>query len=234
MKKIEVNAKAVIFDMDGVITNTMPEHYLAWKKVFYRRGIKISKFDVYCREGQRGITGVREIFSKYSKNPVSDSVLRAILKEKEETFKKILKRRFVRGSCDFLKYLCRSGFKLALVTGTSRHEVHKILPKSIYDLFSVIITGSDVRFGKPHPEPFRKALTKLAVDKNEAIVIENAPYGIESAQRAGLFCIAIETSLPKSFLKKADLIFPSISVLRNRLSLKIPQTPNQAVNHHKP
>ena len=60
-KKMDLKTKAVIFDMDGVITNTMPDHFEAWRIVLFKRGIKVSHLDIYRREGQRGITSVKEI-----------------------------------------------------------------------------------------------------------------------------------------------------------------------------
>ena len=98
---------------------------------------------------------------------------------------------------------------LALVTGTSRVELHKILPDPIYSVFNVVITGNDVKHGKPHPEPFLKAIGKIDCPKKDMIVIENAPFGIRSAKKAGLTCVAIETSLPKKFLNEADYVVHS-------------------------
>ncbi|MCA9399741.1 MAG: HAD family phosphatase, partial [Candidatus Omnitrophica bacterium] len=88
-----------------------------------------------------------------------------------------------------------------------------ILPDELYQLFSVVVTGNDVRFGKPHPEPYLKSLEQLKIDPFDGIVIENAPFGIASAKEAGLRCLALETSLPRKHLKAADFIFSSIKEL---------------------
>ncbi|MCB9747876.1 MAG: HAD-IA family hydrolase [Candidatus Omnitrophica bacterium] len=214
IRKIKTNA--VIFDMDGVITNTMPDHFHAWKEVLKCYQIHATYEDIYCREGQRGIQSVEEIFKKYGRT-FSLKEGKKILLEKEEFFKKIVKHRFIQGSRRFLKRLHKENFVLALVTGTSRHELHRILPDGIYQLFSVIVTGSDVRNGKPHPEPFLKALKQLKLSPASGVVIENAPFGIEAAKQAGLRCIALETSLPRKFLKKADAVFTSIKELEMKV-----------------
>jgi beta-phosphoglucomutase-like phosphatase (HAD superfamily) len=104
------------------------------------------------------------------------------------------------------------------VTGTSRHELDEMLPDEIKNLFSVIVTGSDVRFGKPHPEPYQQSLKRLNIEPEKAIVIENAPLGIRSAKRAGLKCFALETSLSREYLKEADYIFRSFKELQDHLS----------------
>ena len=109
--------------------------------------------------------------------------------------------------------LDKRGCRLGLVTGTSRHEMEKILPRSLRALFEVSVTGDEVTQGKPYPEPFLKALAMLKLPAKCAVVIENAPFGIESAKRAGLFCIALETSLPKSYLRQADCVIRSFEEL---------------------
>lgn len=200
------NVNSVIFDMDGVITDSMPYHYRAWKKIFAENGVNASKFDVYRREGQKGIDSVYELF-KENAIPLAKGQADRMIRDKEILFKKIIRRRFIPGARTFIKKLVKEGFRIALVTGTARHEVEQTLSKDLLKLFSVIITGSDVHKGKPDPEPYRKALKALGIKKNKAIVIENAPFGIISAHRAGLTCFAIQTSLPAEYLKDADGIF---------------------------
>ncbi len=201
---------AVIFDMDGVITDTMTYHMRAWKSVLANHGLKVTKNDIYKREGQRGLDSVGELFKEHGR--FSDLALgKLILEEKENLFKTIVKKKFIPGSRLFLKMLKRKGFQLALVTGTARHEVEKILPAPIYNMFDAIVCGSDVQNGKPHPEPYLTALSKLKIKPSDAVVIENAPFGIQSSKSAGIRCLALETSLPKEFLRKADAVFDSFA-----------------------
>lgn len=217
MKRLEIAAKGIIFDMDGVITNTMPYHFRAWRIVFKKiLNLNVTHLDIYTKEGQPGTSCLKELFDKY-KLQYNDKIGMKLLKDKEELFKQIVKTRFIPGARNFLKFLHKNHFKLALVTGTSRHELHKILPNNIYNIFDIAITGSDVKNGKPHPEPYLKAIRKLGLRKKEAVVIENAPCGITSAKRAGLKCLAIETSLSRKYLRNADIIFPSINDLRKKI-----------------
>ncbi|MFH1359847.1 MAG: HAD family phosphatase [Candidatus Omnitrophota bacterium] len=213
--KNQIRTKAIIFDMDGVITNTMPDHYRVWSSLFRAQGIPASRLDVYKREGQRGIDSVLEIFQEHQKG-ISLKEAQNLLTQKEKMFKKIVKQRFIPGARRFLRTLHRQGFQLGLVTGTSRHELRKILPESIAKRFDVIITGSDVKNGKPHPEPYLTALKKLKQKSRNAVVIENAPFGIQSAKKAKLRCFAIATSLSKYYLKEADDVFGSIKELQKR------------------
>ncbi|MCK5082463.1 MAG: HAD family phosphatase, partial [Candidatus Omnitrophica bacterium] len=214
------NVKSVIFDMDGVITNTMPDHFRSWKAIFKEEGIHVTYEDIYKREGQPGLSSVTEIFREHNK-AFSKKEAAKVLKKKEVLFKRIVKTRFITGARTFLKHLHKKDIRLALVTGTSRHELRQILPVSLRDLFSVIVTGNEVKHGKPHPEPYLKSLQELKIESSQAVVIENAPFGIRSAKQAGLKCLALETSLPKQYLREADMIFPSIKELENKASFSI-------------
>lgn len=220
MSTQHLKVRAVIFDMDGVITNTMPDHYAAWKKVMIDEGVHVTYHDIYCREGQPGIISVREVFRKYG-HEFEEKKARQILLKKEEYFKKTVRRRFVPGARRFIKKLYKDKFRLALVTGTSRHELHRILPDPLYELFSVVVTGNDVKHGKPHPEPYMLSLSKLKIKPSEGVVIENAPFGISSAKGAGLRCLALTTSLPAEYLKEADKIFTSFRDLADKARFQL-------------
>ena len=212
-----IDFKAILFDMDGVITNTMPDHYRSWVKIFHQEGIHVSHLDIYRREGQPGINSVLEIFQENQRLISKKKALR-ILRKKEILFKKIAKRRFIAGARNFIKSLKKDKFQLALVTGTSRHELRRILPQKLINVFEVIITGNDVRRGKPDPEPYKKALKMLKVLPRQAVVIENAPFGIQSAKNAKIRCLAVKTSLHQRYLREAQEIFLNINDLRNKVT----------------
>ena len=210
---------SIIFDMDGVITDTMLYHFKAWQQVFLKAGIKVNFNDIYKREGQKGIESVREIFKEHGV-VFKESLANELLLKKEEFFKRIFRRKYILGSRPFIRNLSKQGFRLALVTGTSRHEAERLLPASIWNLFEVTVCGSDVANGKPHPEPYLKALQKLSIHPSQALVIENAPFGIRSAKAAGIKCVAIATSLPKTYLVQADCIVNSFAELKQTVTIK--------------
>jgi beta-phosphoglucomutase len=206
--------------MDGVITHTMPDHYRSWEMALKGEGLELSFEDIYKREGQPGRSSLREIFAEHNKT-IDDKTVTKVLERKEEFFKKIVKIRFIAGTRSFIKHLYKKNIRLAVVTGTSRQELIRILPEPLRRLFSVIITGNDVEHGKPHPEPYLKSLKSLKIDPSEAIVIENAPFGIRSAKRAGLTCLALETSLPRQYLSEADAVFSSIKELQDKVNISL-------------
>ncbi|MFA5085351.1 MAG: HAD family phosphatase, partial [Candidatus Omnitrophota bacterium] len=121
-----------------------------------------------------------------------------------------------KGAREFLWCLKKRGYALGMVTGTTKDGIKEILPKGIEKLFDFIVTGDCVKKGKPHPEPYLRAVKGLKLKPSECVVIENAPYGVLSAKRAGTFCIALTSSLPQEYLKKADIIadnFDEISAM---------------------
>lgn len=214
---IKIAVHALLFDLDGVITHTMPFHFQAWKQILGKEGLNISEHDVYSREGQKGAESVREIFADYGKSISHEKALK-ILNDKEVLFKSIVRLEFIPGSLEFVESLSQSGFTLGLVTGTARHELQQYVPGDVLKYFEVIVTGTDVRNGKPDPEPYQRALKQLGLDASEAVVIENAPLGIASAKASGLRCLALETSLPRKYLVEADFIFSSFEELRSAVS----------------
>lgn len=201
--------RVFIFDMDGVIVDSMPYHFISWYEALRPFGVRVSCIDVYAREGAKWDKALKFFLSKSDIIP-SKEILEKIYSDHKKIFKKVFKRYFIQDSFELIKKIKQKGFKLALVTGTNAKRVKKILPKNIYSVFDKIITGDDVKMGKPHPEPYLKAAKALKTKPKECVVIENAPYGIESAKKAGMFCVAVTTSLPKEYLAAADLVIDKL------------------------
>lgn len=207
MKEFE-RAGAVLFDMDGVITDSMPKHCRCWRKAFRDFfGIKVSSLEIYRREGEKSDKSVREILALFGKT-AADKQLHEFLDHKAALFSHTGKIRFFKGMKRFLKKL--HGVKrIALVTGTQRKEVLAHFDENFLSLFDAVVTSTDVTHGKPHPEPYQKALSRLGVRPEKALVVENAPFGIQSAKACGIKVIALPTSLPASELRTADFVLNS-------------------------
>ena len=189
--------------MDGVLVDSMPYHFISWHEALRPFGVRVSCFDVYLKEGEKWQKSLTYFLKKENIRPTK-KILKQIFSIHERVFKKTFKRFIFKGAPELLEDLKSKGYKLGLVTGTNSSRVRKILNEKLLGLFDSVVTGDDVKKGKPHPEPYLRAAKMLNIQPRECIVIENAPYGIESAKRAGMFCVAITTSLPKEYLKKAD------------------------------
>ena len=205
MQKIKQKPKAILFDMDGVVIDSMPYHYLAWYEALRPLGIRVSVFEVYLREGERWDKSLKDFLMQAGMHP-SSRMLAKIFKLRQKIFRYYFKRRIFEGTEEFLRCLKKQGYLLGLVTGTPMQELNRILPSRIKGLFKTIVTGEMVKLGKPHPAPYLKAAELLDLEPRECLVVENAPLGIKSAKAAGMFCAAITTSLPKEYLKQADIV----------------------------
>ena len=185
----------------------MPLHAQAWQDALKRFGGRVSRRLIYEWEGESGVVTARTLLRHRDIVP-SRRAVEELLNTKEHRFQQLARHvRMAPSSHQVLRKLSGNNIPIALVTGTSRTEVRRVVPNQILKLFHAVVTGDGVRHGKPHPEPYRTALHRLGVVPRQAIVVENAPYGIQSARRAGAgLVIAITSSLPRRFLHQAHLI----------------------------
>lgn len=193
--------------------DSMPYHFIAWFEALRPHGVRVNCLDVYCREGERWEKSLRDFLSRENIKP-SKALLKKIFSLRRRIFRKYSPSvKFFKNAFGTLKELRKRGYRLALVSGTPSAEIKRILPAGILGLFEVMVGGDAVRHGKPHPEPYKTALKLLGLAAGECLVIENAPLGIASAAGAGIFCVAVSTSLPAEYLDKADAVVGDISGL---------------------
>ena len=211
--------KAIIFDMDGVLVDSMPYHADAWVTVFSRVGINIQRDDIYKIEGSNHIGIIKLIFERAGRIPGPEDFCR-LAEEKKEIFSKINRVTAFEGIYELIDIL-RNKYALAVVSGSDKAVVKELIGRFFPNTFSVLVTGNDVTEGKPSPEPYLKAVEMLKVQKNECMVIENAPMGVESAKKAGLYCIAIPTYVEPELLKNADIVLPNHAMLKEYISKTI-------------
>ncbi len=196
--------KTLIFDMDGVLVDSMPYHVQAMQHIFDRMGVHMDQQVIYEREGEKTIDIVRLLLEKAG---ITDGTfdLGKIVEKYIDEFNLIVELRTFESMPECLEVL-RYRYKLAVVSGADSPIVHSVL-KSLYPgMFSVVVTGDDIVHGKPAPDPYLKAVEILAIEKDECIVIENAPVGVQAAKAAGLCCVAVPTYLNPEELHQADLV----------------------------
>lgn len=190
--------KAIIFDMDGVIFDTERVYLDIWSKVFEKYGYKITK-EIYISVMGRGRKKVKEIFLK---NFGEDMPIEEMYLEKDAMLFKVIENNEVPmklGAYDLLKYLKENNYKIALATSAKRDRVKKqIEGAEIKSFFDTVVCGDDIVNSKPNPEIFIRAACNLEVEKENCIVIEDSPAGIEAAYNANIIGFHVED------LKKAD------------------------------
>ena len=219
---------AVLFDMDGVIADTMPIHLKAWQEAFRPCGISVDKMDVYLREGMQSRTMAQEI-AKEKGVCLRDEDLDRIVAEKTRIFdgEAEAHARAYDGVTETLRMLRNNGLQTALVTGSKASSADKVLRAAgVRELFEVLVTGDDTKKGKPDPEPYLKGIEKTGVNRLDCIVVENAPLGISSAKAAGVdYVIALATTLDPSYLREADDIMKSFPDLEQCLARRFAARP---------
>lgn len=202
-KELPHNIKAVLFDYDGVIGDTMEANLIAWKKAFRDYGVSISDNEYLLLEGMTPAAIAKKLGIHHG---LDESVIEAIPAKKAEYYRANNTFRVYPFIHDLLDQLKKRGIKLALVSGAASHRIDEMTPPNLLSLFDVVISADDKVEPKPAAGPYLQAMKLLSLEASDVVVIENAPLGIQSAKAAGCYCIALETTLPKDELRKADII----------------------------
>jgi len=215
----KINLKAVLFDMDGVLYDSMKFHSKSWHQVMTEEGINSTPEEFYLYEGRVGTSTIDILINRMYNRDATDEEKARIYKRKSELFTQYNNGETIPYAYDMLKKVQDYNLKPVLVTGSGQASLLDKLDHNFPNVFdkSNMVTAFDVKCGKPDPEPYIKGLVKAGnLDPNEAIVVENAPMGIQSAKAANIFTIAINTGpLDDSVLLDAgaDLLFPSMESL---------------------
>ncbi len=198
--------KAILFDFDGVIANTIPYHIQAWQRVLKPLHLSLSAEDVAVEEGASALEIIRNILAKRNISlPLQQ--IRELTDQKRNLYCQITRAHVYPETKEFIERLKGKPFMRGLVTGSIISAVETVTGKDFLTNFHVIVTSDDVQRNKPDPEPFLRAAEKLNIPPPDCLVIENAPKGIQAAKEAGMYCIALKTTIKDPIiLQRADLI----------------------------
>lgn len=209
--------KAVLFDMDGLLVDTET------------LGIRVAI--VACKdlgidldlEEQRGFIGVtdekfyQELFKKRGLN--HDVV--PVLKKHFETYEKLLttELKAFEAAHTLPKILKSKGYKLALVSGSTKNQINIILEQlKIKDYFDVIVSCDEITKSKPDPEGYLTAAKKLGVEPNECLVFEDAQTGVLAAKNAGMKVVGV-VNVGSQDLSLADFVIESLAAAETKLEI---------------
>jgi beta-phosphoglucomutase len=205
--------QAVLFDMDGVILDSEPLHYVAAQATLAAREHRLT-YEQY-KQFFAGHTD-KEGFKRYYAFLGEAINLQVIGAEKAQMYQKVAATNKLTpclGVIECIRELADRKLSLALVTGSIMAEAELILKTfAITDLFSVVIAAEDTTHSKPNPEGYLKGAKALAIHPKECIVIEDAPSGVKAAKSAGMRCIAVTTTYREEELREASLIVDLLNI----------------------
>lgn len=210
-----IQLKAVLFDMDGVLFDSMKNHTLAWQKAMEVKGITAERKEFYLYEGCTGKGTVDRFFQRLYGRQASEEEVEQIYREKSRFFNEMPPVEIMPGIKEVLAKIKECGLRAVLVTGSAQRSLLERLEREFPGMFlsAYRVTAADVKQGKPSPEPYRMGLAKAGVKADEAIVIENAPIGVQAAVAAKIFTVAVNTGpIPSQKLQEAgaNILFPDM------------------------
>jgi HAD superfamily hydrolase (TIGR01509 family) len=192
-----LDIKAVFFDMDGVLYDSMRAHAAAWVKSMKQYNFLFAEYDCYLNEGRTGHDTINNEAKKQWGREATEQEMQEIYALKSRYFDDCGKAVAMPSANDLLQKIKNEGRKIVLVTGSGQPSLLDNLNADFPNIFDEnnTVTAFDVKYGKPNPEPYLTALQKAGVAPYEAVVVENAPLGVQAATSAGIFTIAVNTGV---------------------------------------
>ena len=213
--------KAVLFDMDGVLYDSMPNHAVAWHESMAQFGIHMTAADAYATEGARGIDTIQMMVKKQKGEDISLEEAQKMYDVKTEIFHSMPTAKIFPGVIELMQKIKAAGLQIGVVTGSGQRPLIMRLLHDFGDYLDEqhIVTAYDVKRGKPNPDPYLMGLQKAGnLQPWEGIVVENAPLGVRAGASAQIFTIAINSGpLPDTELTRngSNLLYHKMTELCN-------------------
>ena len=213
--------KVVLFDMDGVLYNSMPNHAKAWQRAMAEFGINFTAEDAYATEGARGVDTVRKYAKVQLGKELTEDEAEEMYQLKARYFHEMPTTDIFEGVKDLMQKIQDCGLRIGIVTGSGQRQLINRLLSDFKDFINEtqVTTAFDVKRGKPNPDPYLIGLQKAGnFAPHEGIVVENAPLGVRAGVAAGCFTVAINSGpLPDTALlsEGANILFDTVSDFSN-------------------
>ena len=188
------DGKAVIFDIDGVLIDSYRAHLQSWQQVAHRYGREMTEESFSSTFGRTSREIIRALWNELA---LSEEEIESFDQEKEAAFREIVTTDYpwMAGAEDLIAALFGAGYRLAVGSSGPKENVQLMLSQlTEREWITSAISGSDVTYGKPHPEVFELAAKKLDVSPNRCVVIEDATAGITAANAAGMVSIGLAST----------------------------------------
>ncbi len=219
----------VVFDMDGVLVDTYQAHFRSWQQVAAERELPFSEEAFRKTFGKTS----REIIAElWGKDRFDDTEIEEMDRRKEAAFRRLIENDFpaMPGVMDLLDDLRAAGVRLAVGSSGPPDNVDFVVDRlQARGLFDAIVTGKDVRRGKPDPQVFLMAADRLGIEPSRCVVVEDAPVGIAAARAGGMASIGmVSTGRSREDLQQADAIVQSLAEITPEMVRDLIQRPSHA------
>ncbi len=203
-------ARAVLWDMDGTLIDSEEFHWIAWRQAMANEGIAITREQFLASFGQRNDS----IISKWFGAAATPERIERISNAKEEIYRQMVRTQGMSplpGVANWLRRLHEQGWLQAIASAAPRANVEIILDAlSAAHFFQAIVSAEDVHKGKPDPEVYLVAASRLGAAPEKCIVVEDAAAGVEGARRAGMRSIGVSHN---GNCLSADVVVKSLQLL---------------------
>jgi len=215
--------RAVIFDFDGVISDSEILHFRAFNQMLAQYGIEITIKDYYKTYLGFNDVDCYKLLIHQGLLKIDEQQIDGLVEQKKLIFEKLAKTegRMIEGVRDFLTMLEDNDISMAICSGALLTEVELILEEArLRHLFEAIVSGDQVKKGKPDPEGFLLSLQRLnenrenPITAKQCIAIEDSHWGLEAAKAAGMHTVAVTNSYDAEQLSIAEKIVDRLSELR--------------------
>lgn len=207
-----MNNFAVIFDMDGVLIDSVGINWKAYNQILAQYGCRVSNDKIHQYMGLTLDDQVKRLNKEFNLNIDVAAFEKESSKIKEVALRVIRPKK---GVMTLLQSLREEGSSIAVGTSSPLSITRNNLTRAgIWQYFDVYVTKNDVSKHKPHPEVYTTAAEALGITPDYCVVIEDAPAGIQAAKDAAMRCVAVKTPyVPHTTLSRADVIVSSLNEL---------------------
>lgn len=187
-----MGVRAFIFDMDGTMVDNMAWHCKAWVEFFRDQGVEVAEEEFMRLAGKT----TKELIATFIGRPVTDEECREYAAQKEFLYRYMYRPHLkpVPGLRQFMRDARAKGIKIAVATAADPKNIEFTLSNlKVKELIDAVAGAAEVQHGKPEPDIFLLAASKLRVAPSDCIVFEDAEMGLEAARRAGMRAAAVAT-----------------------------------------
>ena len=230
----EQQIDAVVFDMDGVLIDSHPAHYAAWKQFLLCEGVAVRDAELdFILEGR-----TRNEILRHFLGDLSDDQVRELGRRKDEIFRKLEHHIVpVAGVLEFIRELSERKIARAVATSASEIRTFATLERmGLGGCFDAVVTAADVLVGKPDPAVYQLACERMNLNPRNVLAFDDACAGVVAATSAGVRCIGVSSNglRERLLLSGAERVIPDFaglafdSVAASQVGVAGPEAPAQS------